>query len=207
MSPPGRPKGEFRGAQPEGSPMCPQHLRLRSIDTVLVNVPMRRALGTSPMRVTHAPLLLIDLRTEEGVTGRAYLFCYLQAAGIAAQAVMRDASQWLAGHSAAPAAVRRMLDTRFRLIGALGIVSMARSRRRIGPATAWRGTRRRSRAGGWPSRRAGYSLLSRSTSSLGNTLGESANETRLSNRSRAVPGHCSHVLLARSHGRPRFRTT
>jgi mandelate racemase len=27
-----------------------------------------------------APLVLIDLETEEGVTGRAYVFCYLPAA-------------------------------------------------------------------------------------------------------------------------------
>ena len=41
---------------------------------------MTYALGTSRATITKAPLLLIDLDTEEGVTGRAYLFCYLPAA-------------------------------------------------------------------------------------------------------------------------------
>src|SRR5579864_8450777 len=41
---------------------------------------MTYALGTSRARITAAPLLLIDLLTEQGVTGRAYLFCYLRAA-------------------------------------------------------------------------------------------------------------------------------
>jgi hypothetical protein len=67
-------------------------LTVRSIDTTLVVVPMRRALGTSVMRVAQAPLLLIDLHTDEGITGRAYLFCYLEGAGPAAAALVRDAA-------------------------------------------------------------------------------------------------------------------
>ena len=42
---------------------------------------MTYALGTSRGDITAAPLLLIDLETEEGVTGRAYLFCYLPGGG------------------------------------------------------------------------------------------------------------------------------
>jgi mandelate racemase len=99
-------------------------LRVHSIEATLVVVPMRRALGTSAMRITEAPLLLIDLRTEQGITGRAYLFCYLPAAGEAALALVRDANRMLAGTSAAPADVRRELDARFRLLGARGIASM-----------------------------------------------------------------------------------
>jgi mandelate racemase len=37
---------------------------------------MARPLGTSAQVMRTAPLLLIDLDTEEGVTGHAYLFCY-----------------------------------------------------------------------------------------------------------------------------------
>lgn len=95
-----------------------------AIQATLVVVPMRRALGTSAMRITEAPLLLIDLLTDEGITGRAYLFCYLPSAGEAALALVRDASALLAGTSAAPADVRRALDARFRLLGARGIASM-----------------------------------------------------------------------------------
>jgi mandelate racemase len=38
---------------------------------------MARPLGTSAQTIDRATLLLIDLDTHEGVTGRAYLFCYL----------------------------------------------------------------------------------------------------------------------------------
>ena len=41
---------------------------------------MARPLGTSAQTIDHARLLLIDLDTNEGVSGRAYLFCYFQAA-------------------------------------------------------------------------------------------------------------------------------
>ncbi len=100
------------------------HLTIRSIQATLVKVPMRRALGTSAMRIDQAPLLLIDLQTDEGVVGRAYLFCYLESAGVAATALVRDAAAVLASKSAAPAEVRRLLEARFRLVGARGIVSM-----------------------------------------------------------------------------------
>jgi mandelate racemase len=76
------------------------------------------------MQVKQAPLLLIDLQTREGVTGRAYLFCYLDAAGPAAAALVRDCSALLAGQPAAPASVRRALETRFKLIGLRGIAAM-----------------------------------------------------------------------------------
>ena len=98
-------------------------LTIRSIDALLVVVPMRRALGTSVMAITEAPLVLIDLQTEEGITGRAYLFCYLESAGHAAIALTREVSAVLAGTTASPAAVRQALEARFKLLGARGPVS------------------------------------------------------------------------------------
>jgi mandelate racemase len=50
-----------------------QRLTIRAIHSVGVEVPMTYALGTSRAVITKAPLLLIDLETEEGVTGRSYL--------------------------------------------------------------------------------------------------------------------------------------
>jgi mandelate racemase len=96
---------------------------IQSIEATLVAVPMRRALGTSAMRITEAPLLLLDLQTKEGITGRAYLFCYLPAAGHALLPLVRDASAQLAGKIASPAEVRRFFETRFRLLGARGLVA------------------------------------------------------------------------------------
>jgi len=104
-------------------PETSEALTVRSVDATLVMVPMRRPLGTSIMRMTEAPLLLIDLQTEEGITGRAYLFCYLESAGHAAVALIREVSASLAGTAVSPAAFRRVLEARFTLLGARGLVS------------------------------------------------------------------------------------
>jgi mandelate racemase len=84
---------------------------------------MRRPLHTSVSRITEAPLVLIDLDTEEGVTGRAYLFCYLESAGHAQLAILRSLSPLLAGTPAEPAAIRQVLHAHFRLLGTSGLVS------------------------------------------------------------------------------------
>ncbi len=69
----------MRTARPRGRhDRSPDHSRRAR--RVAVEAPMARPLGTSAQTIDHARLLLIDLDTNEGVTGRAYLFCYLQAA-------------------------------------------------------------------------------------------------------------------------------
>jgi mandelate racemase len=98
-------------------------LTVRSVEATLVLVPMRRPLGTSAARITEAPLLLLDLHTEEGVTGRAYLFCYVEPAGHALLALVRDVNAVLAGTPASPAVLRTPLDSRFKLLGVRGLVS------------------------------------------------------------------------------------
>lgn len=95
-----------------------------SVEATLVVVPMRRPLGTSAARVTSAPLLLVDLHTDSGVTGRAYLFCYRESIGRAALALVRDAHEILRGAPVSPADVRRTLGGRFKLAGERGLVGM-----------------------------------------------------------------------------------
>ena len=58
--------------------MAVPNLTIRSLRSTAVVVPMARPLGTSAQTIRSAPLLLIDLETEEDITGRAYLFCYLR---------------------------------------------------------------------------------------------------------------------------------
>lgn len=51
-------------------------LTIRELRVRGVNVPLALPLQTSGGTVNIAPLALIDLFTEEGVTGTTYLFCY-----------------------------------------------------------------------------------------------------------------------------------
>ena len=86
---------------------------------------MTYALGTSRGVITKAPLLLIDLETEEGVTGRSYLWCYFPAAIPAIANILEEAARVVKGERLAPADLWSKLAERFALIGVQGIVRMA----------------------------------------------------------------------------------
>jgi mandelate racemase len=105
----------------------PPPLTIRAVQATAVEVPMTYALGTSRQRITTAPLLLIDLLTEQGVTGRAYLFCYLRGAAPAIVKIVEEVERVVKGDAVAPLDLWRKLATRFALIGVQGIVRMALS--------------------------------------------------------------------------------
>ena len=100
-------------------------LTIRAVRTTAVHVPMKRALGTSARRMDTAPLVLVDLETHEGVTGRAYVFCYLPAATDAVEAILREAAGHVNGDRIEPVALRAKLARHFRLLGVHGLVTMA----------------------------------------------------------------------------------
>jgi mandelate racemase len=88
---------------------------------------MTYALGTSAARVTEAPLLLIDLETEEGITGRTYLFCYRPSGPRVITLLIDDAVSLIKGERIRPAEIAAKLARRFALIGVTGTVRMALS--------------------------------------------------------------------------------
>src|SRR3954466_11026936 len=99
-------------------------LTIRSTRVTPVLVPMTYALGTSAARVTEAPLLLIDLETEEGITGRTYLFCYRPSGARAIGLLIKDAASLIEGQQLRPAAIGASLSRQFALIGVSGTVRM-----------------------------------------------------------------------------------
>jgi mandelate racemase len=100
-------------------------LTLRAIRCTPVEVPMKHVLGTSRGVIRAAPLLLIDLETEEGITGRTYLFCYLRAAAPAIAALVAEVERLAVGERLDPQAQFAALAKRFTLIGVQGVVRMA----------------------------------------------------------------------------------
>ena len=100
-------------------------LTIRNIRATPVNVPMTYVLGTSQQALREAPLLLLDLETEEGVTGRAYQFCYLPAAAPAIVVMLEEVLRTAKGDAVAPVELWEKLSRRFKLIGVQGIVRMA----------------------------------------------------------------------------------
>jgi mandelate racemase len=102
-----------------------EQLTVRAIRSVAVQVPMTFVLGTSAGAVREAPLLLVDLETEEGVTGHAYQFCYLPAAAPAISILLGEVARTVKGERVAPVELWAKLTRRFTLIGVQGIVRMA----------------------------------------------------------------------------------
>jgi mandelate racemase len=117
-APPGKEKSPMR--KPDTAA-----LTVRALRAVGVEVPMTYALGTSRATITRAPLLLVDLETEEGITGRAYLFCYLPAAAPAIAKMLEEVLAVTRGDPVAPVDLWGKLARRFALIGVQGIVRMA----------------------------------------------------------------------------------
>jgi mandelate racemase len=100
-------------------------LTVRAIRATPVEVPLNFVLGTSQGVFRQAPLLLIDLETEEGVTGRSWLFCYVPAAAPAIMSLLGEVERVAKGDCMAPAELWAKLARRFALIGVQGIVRMA----------------------------------------------------------------------------------
>jgi mandelate racemase len=107
------------------TPSDASSLTLRAIHSVAVEIPMTYTLGTSRGTITKAPLLLIDLETEEGITGRSYLWCYFPAAMPAIARILEEVARVAKGEPLAPLDLWGRLAERFALIGVQGIVRMA----------------------------------------------------------------------------------
>lgn len=105
--------------------MSAPRLTMRAIRSVPVDVPLRRPLRTSAATIGSAPLLLVDLDTEEGVTGHSYLFCYFRGAGPAIAKMLDAAFDAIRGDPVEPVDIQTKLHGHFRLIGVQGIVRMA----------------------------------------------------------------------------------
>lgn len=100
-------------------------LTIQSVTARAVNPPLSRNLRTAVATIHSAPLVLIDLLTHQGVTGRAYIFAYADPAlGPLAQLV-ETIGEEIKGKAVVPAERMRELDRRFRLLGWHGLVGMA----------------------------------------------------------------------------------
>ena len=102
-------------------------LTIRAIRSTPVTVPLTYVLGTSAEAVREAPLLLVDLETNEGITGCAYQFCYRPAAAPAIAGFLDDIGEAVRGRSVVPTDLWALLTKRHTLIGVEGIVRMAMS--------------------------------------------------------------------------------
>src|ERR1700736_4563371 len=92
-------------------------LTVRAVHAIGVEVPMTYALGTSAAKITTAPLVLVDLETKEGVTGRSYLFCFTRDLAPVVLRMIETAGAVVAGDKVAPLDLWDKRARRVKLIG------------------------------------------------------------------------------------------
>jgi mandelate racemase len=95
-------------------------LRARAVD-----VPVQPPLETASATLGSAPLVLVDLLTEEGVTGRSYAFCYTPLALGPMARLVSNLGALIEGDAVAPLAIEEKLQGRFRLLGPQGLTGLA----------------------------------------------------------------------------------
>src|SRR3954466_14696640 len=105
----------------------PPTLTIRALETPAIRFPMRRPLVTSRGAITQAPIVLIDLETEEGVPGRAYLFAYSDLGARAVRGLLAGILEMVRGDIAAPVTIAKKLSARFTLMGREGLPTIAMS--------------------------------------------------------------------------------
>jgi mandelate racemase len=99
--------------------------KIRHLAARAVNVPLEYPVRTSVGTVDTAPLVLIDLHTDAGVTGRSYLFTYTPLALAATLEMVRSLGRAIEGRAVAPVEIDRYFAGRLRLLGRSGVVLMA----------------------------------------------------------------------------------
>ena len=92
-----------------------------------VAAPMRLPLQTSTGAISVAPLVLIDLQTNAGITGRSYLFAIGRAHVAPIVALLEAMGEMLAGDAVVPFEIERKLRQKYTLLGVHNIVLFAMS--------------------------------------------------------------------------------
>ena len=100
---------------------------IRALRARAVNVPIKRPLATATGAVTHAPLVLIDLETDQGITGVGYVFTPGGYAIKPLAAVIEGLGEFVKGDPVAPFAIEQKLRKRMTLVGVQGMAMLALS--------------------------------------------------------------------------------
>jgi mandelate racemase len=92
-----------------------------------VAAPMRLPLQTATGAISVAPLVLVDLETTAGITGRSYLFAIAQQHVKPIVSLLQAMGEMLAGDRVAPFEIERKLRQKYTLLGVHNIVLFAMS--------------------------------------------------------------------------------
>jgi mandelate racemase len=89
---------------------------IRSLAVRAVNVPMQRPLKTGGGEVRSAAMVLVDLLTDEEVSGCSYLFCPTPLVLEPVAKLLSNLAPLIEGERLAPLQIERKLHNTFRLL-------------------------------------------------------------------------------------------
>ena len=105
--------------------MSRTNLTIRSVRARAVVAPISRPVKNAFGVIEAAPLVLIDVETDQGVTGRSYIFAYTRLTLAPLIHLIEDIGRELIGKPVAPYDLMAAMDAKFRLLGWQGLVGMA----------------------------------------------------------------------------------
>ena len=98
---------------------------IRSVKARAVVAPISRPVKNAFGVIEAAPLVLIDVATDQGVTGRSYIFAYAKLTLAPLVHLIEQIGGDLTGKAIVPFDLMAGMDAKFRLLGWQGLVGMA----------------------------------------------------------------------------------
>src|SRR5229473_1843844 len=98
---------------------------IRSVKARAVVTPIARPVKNAFGVIDAAPLVLIDVSTDQGVTGRSYIFAYSRLTQKPLTHLIEEIGRDFIGKPIVPFDLMAAMDAKFRLLGWQGLVGMA----------------------------------------------------------------------------------
>jgi mandelate racemase len=98
---------------------------IRGVKARAVVAPISRPVKNAFGVIEAAPLVLIDVATDQGITGRSYIFAYAKLTLAPLVHLIEEIGRDLTGKAIAPFDLMAAMDAKFRLLGWQGLVGMA----------------------------------------------------------------------------------
>src|SRR5688572_3192157 len=98
---------------------------IRSVKARGLVVPLARPVKNAFGVIDVGPLVLIDVETDQGVSGRSYIFAYTRMTVKPLVHLIEEIGRELTGRPVAPYDLMATMDAKFRLLGWQGLVGMA----------------------------------------------------------------------------------
>jgi mandelate racemase len=105
--------------------MSASNLAIRGVKARAVIAPISRPVKNAFGVIEAAPLVLIDVATDQGITGRSYIFAYTKLTLKPLVHLIEEIGRDLTGRAIAPFDLMAAMDAKFRLLGWQGLVGMA----------------------------------------------------------------------------------